>query len=73
MSEKRIASIGRATFGAPQRCPECGGKLLPCFGETTGDDGIRRPFLDYTTAQCEDCREYFKTDDDTPGVDGSTM
>lgn len=59
--ELTIKPLGFAVFGVPDACPKCGGRLVPCFGQRIDLDGTRRPVIDPSVGQCEDCRTMFKT------------
>ena len=54
-----VGPVDRAVLGGPEPCPACGGRLALAFGQTVGDDGIRRPFVDPTSAMCRDCGALF--------------
>lgn len=62
MSEITVGPVSQARFGAPQRCPKCGGQLAQNFGVEISDDGTRRPFVEESTARCRDCGTSFKVD-----------
>lgn len=62
----KVNPLAVVHFGAPQRCPLCGGELAPAFGQRIEEDGTRRPILDPTRVRCRDCFEMFEVDPEQP-------